>query len=343
MKSKGANEEKKYSKLLDTGVRDLLVSVSCTTFNHGRYIRSCLEGFLKQETDYDFEVLIHDDASTDDTVDIIREYQSRYPEIIKPVFEEINQYSLGNFRTNAMFNFSRARGKYIAMCEGDDLWTDPGKLQKQADFMEAHPDFSLSCHSVGIIDETGAYRVEKSVRPYVGTREISTRELISRRSDIPTCSLFFRTASIQDLPKWYFDCPVGDEPLQLFLASQGRIWYYDEIMGMYRMGSSGSWSEAMNAASTKIWEENLDAARKLYTEFDAFSSGKWHDAVEEAILRKRFLLDLKEGKSDVVLDAENKLFVSELPYMEQKLQKLKARMPVAYEALRRVYYLVKKR
>src|SRR5690606_1543694 len=101
-----------------------LVSVSCITYNHSSYIRQCLDGFVMQKCDFAFEVLIHDDASTDDTQEIIKEYQAKYPEIIKAVLQKENQYSKGIRGISPRFNFPRAQGKYIAMCEGDDYWTD---------------------------------------------------------------------------------------------------------------------------------------------------------------------------------------------------------------------------
>jgi len=122
-----------------------LVSVSCITYNHEPYIRQCLDGFLMQQCDFEYEILIHDDASTDGTSEIIREYQEKYPEIIKPIIQTENQWSQGVRGIMAKFNFSRARGKYIALCEGDDYWTDPLKLQKQVDFLENNPEYSLVC------------------------------------------------------------------------------------------------------------------------------------------------------------------------------------------------------
>src|SRR5690554_1582208 len=101
-----------------------VVSICCITFNHGKFIREALEGFLSQKTNFCFEVLIHDDASTDDTATIIKEYASRFPNIIKPIFQKENQYSKGIRGMNRRFNFPRAKGKYIAMCEGDDYWID---------------------------------------------------------------------------------------------------------------------------------------------------------------------------------------------------------------------------
>jgi len=118
------------------------VSICCLAYNHEPYIRDCLDGFMIQQTNFDFEVLIHDDASTDKTAEIIREYEKKYPDIIKPIYQTENQYSK-RVGITRVFQFPRARGKYIAMCEGDDYWTDPLKLQKQVDFLESNPDYGL--------------------------------------------------------------------------------------------------------------------------------------------------------------------------------------------------------
>jgi glycosyltransferase involved in cell wall biosynthesis len=124
-----------------------LVSICCLTFNHEAFVRQCLDGFLMQKTDFDIEILVHDDASTDNTQSILREYESKYPDKIFPLYETENKYSNGyKGRMDIVFNYARARGKYIASCEGDDYWTDPQKLQKQVDFMESHPDYSVCFH-----------------------------------------------------------------------------------------------------------------------------------------------------------------------------------------------------
>ncbi len=146
--------------------RDVKVSICCITYNQESYIRDALEGFVHQKTDFDFEVLIHDDASTDRTAEIIREYEEQYPEIIKPILQTQNQYSLGLTNVSGTWNFPRAvqnGSKYIAMCEGDDYWTDPLKLQKQVDFMEANPECGLcytdysKCNSGGELIEDSHY------------------------------------------------------------------------------------------------------------------------------------------------------------------------------------------
>ncbi len=118
------------------------VSICCLCYNHEPYLRKCLDGFVMQKTNFVFEVLIHDDASTDRSADIIHEYEAKYPEIIKPIYQTENQYSKG-IGVTRVFQFPRSKGKYIAMCEGDDYWTDPYKLQMQFDYMENHNDVSM--------------------------------------------------------------------------------------------------------------------------------------------------------------------------------------------------------
>jgi len=133
-----------------------LVSIVCITFNQEQYIAQCIDGFMMQKTDFPYEVLINDDASTDKTADIVRLYEKKYPDIIKPVYQTKNQYSLGI--NPGLILFPLARGKYIAVCEGDDYWTDPYKLQKQVDFLEKNEEYALCCHRYKIFDtETNEY------------------------------------------------------------------------------------------------------------------------------------------------------------------------------------------
>ena len=134
---------------------EICVSVSCLAYNHEKYIRSALEGFISQKTKFKYEVIIHDDASTDKTADIIKEYEKKYPDIIKPIYQKENQYSKGINIFN-QYIYPKTRGKYIAYCEGDDFWTDNYKLQKQFDFLEKHPESSICVHRVNCLNEDGS-------------------------------------------------------------------------------------------------------------------------------------------------------------------------------------------
>ena len=121
-----------------------LVSIRCLVYNHEPYLRQCLEGFVMQKTNFPFEAIVHDDASTDGSAAIIREYAEKYPDIIKPIYETENQYSKRDGSIRRIMD-EHMRGKYIAMCEGDDYWIDPQKLQKQVELLEANPNVSLCC------------------------------------------------------------------------------------------------------------------------------------------------------------------------------------------------------
>ncbi len=315
-----------------------IVSISCITYNHGRYLRQALDSFLMQQTSFPFEILIHDDCSTDDTIDIIREYTDRYPDIIKPLYEAENQYSKGISNISGVFNFPRAEGRYIAMCEGDDYWTDASKLQTQFDCMEAHPEYALCCHAASVVTEDTAFRSASGIRPYTASGVIATEQVISKKENIPTASLFFRTEYAKALPQWYFDCPVGDIPLQLAMLMHGSVYYIDKEMSAYRMGRAGSWGESMDSAgASDKWERHFSDMLKLYESFNHDTDGHYAEATAEAAARSRFLIDIKEGKDSAVLDSANVRFLNELPTAERRLLRLKAKHRSIYELMRSIY------
>ena len=140
-----------------------LVSICCTAYNHEKYIAQALDSFLAQKCDFPFEILVHDDVSTDRTADIIREYAAKYPEIIKPMFQTENQYSKG-VPINETFNFPRAQGKYIALCECDDFWCDDTKLARQIAHMEADPECTFSFTNGYVYDANGIKIVCKGLK-----------------------------------------------------------------------------------------------------------------------------------------------------------------------------------
>lgn len=212
--------------------KEILVSISCITYNHAPYIRQCLDGFLMQKTDFAFEVLIHDDCSTDGTTDIIKEYEAKYPNIIKPLYEEENQWIKGR-RGSGVFNFPRAQGKYIAMCEGDDYWTDPQKLQRQVDFLETNPDYSMCFHGAEVLNESVYPFSYKSLE----NREYSSDELF-KDWIVPTASMLFKREVLYSL---VCDKRIlnGDINLVLASANSGRVFGMSDKMSVYRVQSNG--------------------------------------------------------------------------------------------------------
>ncbi|MDC0362095.1 glycosyltransferase [Halioglobus sp.] len=220
------------------------VSVVCTTYNHELYIREALEGFLMQVTTFPFEIIIHDDASTDNTGNIIREYGSKYPAIIRPIFQSENQYSKGGFKPIA-YAAQFAQGIYIAVCEGDDYWCDERKLQLQFDALEAAVAVDMCVHP--------AYRLKKdnrSKKPFwkVPPRLYSSLEVaLSRTGFAPTSSYFIRRDVMKSLPAWFYrDAPVGDFFMEIFGSAAGGVLYMKQPMAVYRVKSVGSWTSEMS-------------------------------------------------------------------------------------------------
>lgn len=231
---------------------DVLVSISCTTYNQKGYIDKCLEGFIKQKCDFKFEILIHDDASTDGTIEVINEFQRKYPKLIKPIIQKENQWSKGVRGMNAKYNFSRASGKYIALCEGDDYWTDPLKLQKQVDFLEQNKDFAFCAHHVNLVNQFD--EVIKQAPNDLENQFFTSRE--SLHQYFPTLSLLFKTKYVKDKfkPLNVFN---GDIYLMAFLSSFGKAAILDFNGGSYRKHEGGIhsnleyWSKQINSIKTR--------------------------------------------------------------------------------------------
>ena len=211
-----------------------LVSICCITYNHEKYIRDAIEGFLVQKTNFPIEIIIHDDASTDKTATVIKKYEEKYPDLFICIYQNENQYSKGikPFRT---YVFPKARGKYIAICEGDDYWTDPNKLQKQVDFLEAHPEYGL------IHSDLDHFYVKKNklVKNHWKKNGVEKQSgdiydslMAGKNSMIYGCTACFRIEFIKnnerydDIIKQGF--LMGDTPLWLHIASESKIGYLPE-------------------------------------------------------------------------------------------------------------------
>ena len=219
----------------------ILVAIRCTVYNHEPYLRDCLEGFVMQKTNFRFVAVVHDDASTDGSAAIIREYEEKYPDIIKPIYEIENQYSKHDGSLGRIMNaaIDATGAKYIATCEGDDYWTDPLKLQKQVDFLESHPDFTMCFHGARIKNETNTIVITTCDK--VETKEYLTKDIFPGWV-VPTASVVYRREPVESYPplkhqEWM---KYGDIVLFLKCTHTGRVWGMADHMSVYRMTENGA-------------------------------------------------------------------------------------------------------
>ncbi len=213
-----------------------MVSVCCTTFQHGKFITEAIEGFLMQETNFPVEIIIRDDASKDGTSEIVAEYAAKFPNVIRPILEKENTWSKG-VRPMATC-MSYAQGKYIALCEGDDYWTDPLKLQKQVDFLESENNVGY----VAVFHKVKVVRVESEVmcyQPEIDTNTVYRFDDLVRGWFIPTASLVFRNVIKHNIFLKFVDVISGDRLLTALLADKGNFYYMNEVMGAYRKHPGG--------------------------------------------------------------------------------------------------------
>jgi len=254
-----------------------LVTVVCITYNHEQYISNAIDGFLMQETDFPFEIIIHDDASTDKTAEIIKEYERNYPEIIRPVYQTENQYSK-KVRLWLDITFPLARGKYIALCEGDDYWSDPYKLQKQVHFLEARPDYELCVGGfTRLVQSTREMKdIIKSPKNKDPGMNGFTFSLNDMANGWITKTL---TAVIRKnvLDKIDFSVYKHTRDIHLFyhMVKDSRAFYFMEIFGVYRVHSGGVNSMKQgrvnsNAAYNcykELYEQNRDEFTRIMNRF----------------------------------------------------------------------------
>lgn len=217
---------------------NIMVSIDCLAYNQAPYIRQALDSFLMQKTDFQFEILIHDDASTDGTADIIKEYEEKYPEVVKPIYQKENMWSKV-MAMSAEYQFPRARGKYIAICEGDDFWLDSLKLQKQVDFLENNQQYSAVAGIASHRNNNDGKELFKSPKSFCRGHELDVKQFLSGKyfatNTLTFRNYFFDNYDKEKIKKLCHKSRVADILITLFLYDKGKIFILNDLLSVARV------------------------------------------------------------------------------------------------------------
>ena len=308
---------------------EIMVSIICDAYNHEKYIAQCLDGFIMQKTNFPFEVLIHDDASTDRTAEIIREYEKKYPEIIKPIYQTINQYTRGGIE---QYQYSRVKGKYIALCEGDDFWTDSMKLQKQFDAMEANPDVDICTHAAIKWDEQQGKEIDL-MAPRTENAVIPVEDVIwGNGGFVATNSIFYRAYLEKNHPPFRRLSNL-DYTMQIYGSLRGGMLYLNECMSVYRYLAAGSWTISTQNNPEKIKAHRNEIIRMM-TQLDVDTNGKYSKIINWTMLNIEFVACKEMDDYKGQLAPKFKPCMAELSKSERAKIYLKAYFPFLWKMKR---------
>lgn len=251
-------------------MNDIDVSVWMIVYNHENYIEKALNSILNQENDFKMEIIIGEDCSTDNTREIIRQFEAKYPEIIKPIYYSKNVGVQENFAKV----MEQCKGDYIALCEGDDYWTDPKKLQKQVDFLKSNDSYAMACNSSEEIDEKGTvFKIASRDNSMV-----SLSDVLKEGWFIRTASMVFNRKAIEGgFPSFFYEAYSTDYILQIMILKQGKCKYFPEVMSSYRHHTGGI-SKGSKALQVKRWVKKIKLLAQLneYTSFEFETEVKQH-------------------------------------------------------------------
>ena len=302
---------------------EIMVSVSCLAYNHEKYIKRCLDGFVMQKTSFKFEVIVHDDASTDGTADIIREYADKYPDIIKPILQTENKYSK-KIPITKTFVYPMMRGKYVAFCEGDDFWIDENKLQLQYEAMESHPECNFCTHYVNkqdvatssVIDTfpskncgfvTGILDKSKVIELSMNTFLFQLSSYFIRKSELDTY--------LYNPPEFVQLMPTGDTAYMIYFSINGGVLFIDKTMSNYNYGTEGSWTKQVTENKAKLialYKRYINAFTSLKDNY--LKEPQYIQMAENRIIEDEWRIIKAENNYYKMLNRRYKAIFNKLPF-----------------------------
>lgn len=313
-------------------MEDVKVSVLCTVYNHERYIRDALEGFVNQKTDFKYEVLIHDDASTDNSAKIIKEYENKFPDIIKPIYQTENQYSKGPGTINKILR-PLVKGEFIAICEGDDYWIDDYKLQKQFDYMSSNKDCAMCVGSTIWLNMVTGKKEERC--RIENEKDIDIEEIILEKNGrmFQTSSVMQKASVWASRPEWVRKFPIGDYPSAIWAALNGKVHMLTDVMSVYRWNAPGSWTELMGSDNKRA-----NISRKMISalyELDEATDRKYTSVIKERINKHQYTLALMEHDFEAIKTGELKTIYESRNLIHRLSDFIRCKYPKAYMFIRK--------
>lgn len=259
-------------------------------YNHESFLKEAIDGVLKQQTEYTFELIIGEDCSTDKTREIALAYQRRYPERIRVIISDKNV----GMHENSLRVKESVKGRYIAFCEGDDYWTSPEKLQRQISWLENNADYALSFHNA-FVRYDGLKGKPKKFNPN-RPLNITVRDFIEKDWMVPTASLIVRRAVLPAFPAGFADFPSGDLATSILVGAAGKIHYLKECMSVYRKQPGGLSQRVTTSAEAGIhyWQR----VNAMLSSLDVALGSRYHDSFERRILRNNRTMDYIRLKYD---------------------------------------------
>ncbi len=319
--------------------KNVEVSVICLTYNQKDYISQTIKSIVSQKTSFNFELIIHDDASTDGTKEIIKEYSSKYNNIV-PVFEIENQYSKG-IPITQLLSANLAKGKYIALCEGDDFWTDENKLELQYKWMESHDDCALVVCEAIRVNRKGEFIKKYSCYFAENQRDMGFKDVVDNLGAFPYCSMFYkRSFDIENLGFFYKVKPF-DYILKILLATYGKVHCLPKEMAAYRVDAKGSWSVNVRNDNLKL-EEHIKESITGLTALKEYISPSYSEPIKLEIKRREFAI-LRLKKSDRCYnDAYYADVFEELSFKHKIIVLLEINLPFIFKCIMRINSIVRR-
>lgn len=316
-------------------MNNIKVSIICNTYNHEKYIEDAIKGFVCQKTDFKYEICIHDDASTDHTKEIIQKYERLYPDLIHAIIQSENQYSKG-ISVNAI-NTARARGEYIAFCEGDDYWIDPYKLQKQVNLFEKYPDCALVVHGSLIVNARNRFARRKWLLTQE-ERKLTFDEILASRGIVAAHNTYMYRNMENTFPEFFKNLGVWDTTRCIYFGLNNSVYYIPEIMSVYRVGIKGSWNDRVRLDSAKLvkhYQKEINFYQQLnqYTQlkYDKVITKIIHQLEYQIAVCERRYTDIKKDYKDILA---NQSFYQKLSFISQRI------LPKTFNLLRIIRFKV---